>query len=130
MADFAEWGEAVSRALGWGANTFVPTYDENRKQASEVMLEGSPLAEILLPLAQSEPSLSIPVSELHARLTHVAGKAIANSAGWPKTPIAFSRELRRLMPQLGLHGIRVAFERRTEGRYVTLGSEPRLVSQQ
>jgi hypothetical protein len=123
MADFAEWGEAVSRGLGWGANTFVPMYDENRKQASEAMLEGSPLAEILLRFAQSEPNLTTPVSELHARLTHSAGKAIANSAAWPKTPILFSQELRRLVPQLGVHGICVAFERRTEGRYVTLSWE-------
>ena len=123
MADFAEWGEAVCRGLGWGSNTFVSTYDKNRKEASEAMLDGSPVAEIVLQLARSEPNLTTPVSELHAKLTHLAGKAIATSAGWPKTPILFSQELRRLVPQLRVHGLCATFDRRTEGRYVTLSWE-------
>ena len=43
------------------------------------------MADILLQATGSEPSLATPVSELHARLTHIAGKRIAASAGWPKT---------------------------------------------
>jgi putative DNA primase/helicase len=120
MADYAVWGEAVARGLGWGTERFVTTYDDNRKQAAEVMLEDSPVADALLQLARSEPGLSSSPAELHARLTRCAGKQIANSAGWPKTPVMLSQELHRLAPQLRLNGLCIAFERRGEGRFITL----------
>ena len=35
MADYAEWGEATGRGLGWGAGTFLSNYNDNRKEATE-----------------------------------------------------------------------------------------------
>ena len=46
MADYAEWGEATSRALGWGAGNFMSTYNDNRKEATEVLLDDSPVATV------------------------------------------------------------------------------------
>ena len=69
---------------GGGTETFARTYKENRREAAEVMLEDSPVADALLQLARSEPGLTTPASELHARLTRNAGKRIAASAGWPQ----------------------------------------------
>jgi hypothetical protein len=129
MADYAVWGEAVARGLGWGTETFARTYDDNRKEAAQVMLEDSPLAEALLQLARSEPGLTMPASELHAMLTRNAGKRIAASAGWPKTPSMFANELRRLAPQLQLQGMCIAFERRKDGRYISVNCELAPVSQ-
>ena len=62
MADYAVWGEAVARGLGWGTETFVRTYKENRREAAEVMLEDSPVADALLQLARSEPGLTTPAA--------------------------------------------------------------------
>ena len=31
MADFAEWGEAVGHALGWGSEAFLADYNDNRQ---------------------------------------------------------------------------------------------------
>ena len=31
MADYAEWGEATSRGLGWATDSFLSTYNDNRK---------------------------------------------------------------------------------------------------
>ena len=124
MADYAVWGEAVARGLGWGTETFARTYKENRREAAELMLDDSPVAAALLQLARSEPGLTTPASELHARLTRNAGKRMAASAGWPKTPSTFANELRRIAPQLRLQGLSITFERRKDGRYVTLGWEP------
>jgi hypothetical protein len=70
------------------------------------------------------------VSEVHARLTRNAGKRLAASPGWPKTPSMFANELRRLAPQLQLQGMCVAFERRKDGRYISVNCEPAPVSQQ
>ena len=124
MADYAVWGEAVARGLGWGAGTFLATYQENRKEAAGVMLEESPVADALLQLARSEPGLVTPVSELHAKLTRIADKRIVAAAGWPKTAILLAREVRRIALQLRLQGFCVTFERRKEGQYITLGWEP------
>jgi len=42
---------------------------------------------------------------------------------WPKTVAAFSRELRRIAPQLRVHGISITFERKSEERVITVRSE-------
>ena len=44
MADFARFGEAVGRGMGWPPETFLSAYFENRKEASESTLEDSPIA--------------------------------------------------------------------------------------
>jgi hypothetical protein len=88
------------------------------------MLEESPVADALLQLARSEPGLTTPTSELHARLARNAGKRTAASADWPKTPSMFAHELRRIAPQLRLQGLSIAFERRNDGHYISLGWEP------
>jgi hypothetical protein len=130
MADYAVWGEAVARGLGWGTETFARTYKENRREAAEVMLEDSPLAEALLQVARSEPGLVTPVSKLHARLTRNSGTRIAASAGWPKTAAMLARELRKIAPQLRLQGLSITFEPRYDGHYVGLTWEPAPASQQ
>jgi hypothetical protein len=68
--------------------------------------------------------LVTPVSELHAKLTRVAGKRLAAAAGWPKTAILLAREVHRIALQLRLQGLCVTFERRKDGQYITLGWEP------
>jgi hypothetical protein len=42
---------------------------------------------------------------------------------WPKTISKFGSELRRIAPQLRLHGISINFERRGGDRVVTLKME-------
>ena len=44
-------------------------------------------------------------------------------SNWPKSSSAFSAELRRIAPQLRVHGISIHFERRREGRVVSLSVE-------
>ena len=62
-------------------------------------------------------------TKLYAKLTAIVGKKIAASADWPKNTEKFGNELRRLAPQLRMHGVNVSFERRHEGRIITLKSE-------
>jgi hypothetical protein len=69
------------------------------------------------------------VSKL-GRLTRNAGKRIAASTGWPKAPIMFAHELRRIALQLHLQGLCIAFERRYSGQYIGVRWEPAAVGQQ
>ena len=50
MADFARFGEAVGRGLGWPADTFLSAYSDNRYERTETVLE-EPLATLLLKYA-------------------------------------------------------------------------------
>jgi hypothetical protein len=123
MADYARWGEAFARGVGWGEDTFLKAYNENRKDATESILDDSPLGMILMKVARSAPVATLPPAILYKRLTRVIGKDIAASARWPKTLRAFSNELRRLAPQLALHGCSVTFDRTHTGRTVTLKAD-------
>jgi hypothetical protein len=123
MADYAIWGEAVGRGLGWGPGTFLSTYMDNRKEAALTDLLDSPLANALLRIASLVPGFSETPIKLHSKLTALVGKKVAASANWPKTTEKFGSELRRLAPQLRLHGLNVSFERRNEGRMIILKSD-------
>ena len=51
MADFAKFGEAVGRALGNPAGTFLTSYDANRRDANESAVEDNPVAGAVRELA-------------------------------------------------------------------------------
>jgi hypothetical protein len=79
MADYAEWGEAVSRSLGWGAETFLSAYDDNRKGATDPLLERSPVATLLFALAKygGNWSWSATTQKLYEKVTITAeGKLV------------------------------------------------------
>jgi hypothetical protein len=118
MADFAVWGEATSRGLGWGADTFMATYDDNRKEATAFILEDSAVASVLLVLNRKRVNWTGTPLELYQFLSRVNFKP--PGARWPKTVHAFGNDLRKIAPQLRLHGLAVNFERRGGERIVKL----------
>jgi len=58
-------------------------------------------------------------SALYNELTAIGGR-FAESAHWPKSSTRFSIELRRMAPQLAIHGIIVNFSRSHQGRIVSV----------
>ena len=129
MADYARWGEAFARGAGWGDGMFLATYNVNRKEATEAILDESPLAKLLLKVVQLVPIWTDPPAKMYATLTNNLNNKIAASARWPKSIAAFSNELRRLAPQLGLHGCSVTFGRNHAGRTITINAESTSASQ-
>ena len=123
MADYAKWGEAVGRGLGWGHENFISTYTDNRLEATRTELEESPIGTILLTAARVMPRWSGSPAALLSRLNTLVNKKVAASARWPKTSHTLGNELRRIAPQLRLHGLLIRFERRHDGRIVILESE-------
>jgi hypothetical protein len=120
MADYARWGEAVGRGLGWASESFLSTYHANRKEATSLALEDSAVGSILLQIAPQTSTWAGTCTELHAGLAKLVGKKVAASARWPKTPIQFSNELRRLAPQLALHGLSIQFSRNSDQRLILI----------
>jgi hypothetical protein len=45
-------GRSSQAILGWGAETFLSAYDDNRKGATDPLLERSPVATLLFALAK------------------------------------------------------------------------------
>jgi hypothetical protein len=120
MADFALWGEAVGRGLGWQPGEFYKTYEENRSEASVTSLEGSPLGSMLLAVAKSILNWECSPEELLNALTEKVGRKVARSAAWPKSTRSLMSELRRLAPQLRIHGLSIRFGRNREGVVMTV----------
>jgi hypothetical protein len=127
MADFARFGEAVGRGLGWPPETFLRAYLENRQQATLSTLEESILANMLLKQVEHCFGLlewTMPASELLTRLTLKLDRRIASSPHWPKTPAMLGNELRRLAPTLAENGLFVIFKRTMKARLITLTTRP------
>jgi hypothetical protein len=122
MADYAEWGEAIGRALGWGPNRFLSAYDDNRKAATHPLLADSRVATLVFSLAKKGINWSGTIQQLYEGARTGAGRKL--EPGWPKTFSMFGTELRRIAPQLRLHGISITFEHKRTGTIVTLTVEP------
>jgi hypothetical protein len=129
MADFAKWGEAVGRGLGWAPGTFGATYEDNRMAATEVSLEGSIVARMVLELAYDRVEWEGTPTELFELMTDGVGRGVARSSAWPKSTRMFMNEVRRLAPQLRMLGVFVVSSRTRERRRVQVTREehPELV---
>ena len=123
MADFALWGEAVGRGLGWPHEAFLSAYTRNRREATTEAIEDSPVAAVLLSTMPSVEKWSGTCARLHASLATAIGKKTTASARWPKSTTLFASELARLAPQLRLRGINITFGRNSERRLVTITTD-------
>ena len=118
--DFAAFGEAVGRALGWPAGKLLAKYNANRREATTSQIEDSLVATALLKFAESARIWTGTASELLSLLAVASSRKVTASAGWPKSAGRFANELRRLAPQLRLHGLTITFKRERERRLITL----------
>jgi hypothetical protein len=132
MADFALFGEAVSRGMGHDADKFLEVYRDNRKFANESALEDNPVAGAIRELMARQDPWSGTASELLAALREIVSEKVGARDQWPKTARALSGVLRRLAPSLRMVGICVTFpQRKNKARTITVekgGNQPSLPS--
>jgi energy-coupling factor transporter ATP-binding protein EcfA2 len=127
MADFARFGAAVGRGLGWPDKSFLSAYQENRREATDSVLEDSILGSVILWLHGRQGgnvNWARSPTQLLEELTDRLERKVAAAPGWPKTPKALGTELRRIAPQLREHGIFVRFGKIHQSRmiYVNAGT--------
>jgi hypothetical protein len=79
------------------------------------------VATVLIALARTGISWSGKPQQLYEAIVKVTGHTFGPR--WPKTISKFGSELRRIAPQLRLHGISINFDRRGGDRVVTLKME-------
>jgi hypothetical protein len=120
MADLDRWGEAVLRALHAPPGTFVNAYRANRRSACADALEESPVAAALVAYLAREPAVEVTPTELLRILTVFRPAHASAATGWPMSPWALSKILRRLAAPLRETGISVAFRQAHRGRVVRI----------
>jgi hypothetical protein len=107
MADFALWGEAIARAMGYKDMEFIDAYYNNIKlQASEI-IEAHPVAEAIARLMRDEEEWEGTATELLDRLVVIAINSKINTEGklWPKAPNILSRRVNEVKTIFGQVGI-------------------------
>lgn len=106
MADFCEWAEAISRALGYPENSFIQNYFENINLQNDEALESHVVGPCVMELIKSQDFEGTP-SALLDELLQIAEKLKINtkSKGWPKAPHVLTRRLKEIETNLKNKGI-------------------------
>jgi hypothetical protein len=112
MADFAEYGEIISRCMGYPQNEFYNSYINNIKSQSEQVIDTDSVASVLVhfmfvkyeDMARWEGTMT----SLYSELELVAEEIKISTTGkfWPKTPSRLARrinEIKQNLREMGLH---------------------------
>ena len=127
MADFARFGEALGRGMGWDPETFLGAYLENRMHAADSTLDDSVFGTFLLERLSywdPEDTLTKSPAEWLAKFNRYDDHKATKSARWPKTPAMLGNELRRLAPTLRERGVLISFSRTMKSRTITIALDP------
>jgi hypothetical protein len=123
LADFARWGEAIARALGYPEGAFLSAYLRNIEGQNRQVLEGSTVATAVLALMDGRDEWHSTMGELLGELQVLAERLRIDihSRAWPKAPNALGRELRAVRTTLRDAGVEVTIGKHTKkGTLVTL----------
>jgi hypothetical protein len=131
MADFALWGEAISRAMGYEPTKFIKYYYENLGKQNVEAVENHPLGHVLIRYITDNGVISGSPSEV---LDALVSYAIYNrmehdvkNKYWPKAANSLTRRLREISSSLldGI-GINVRITRMADSNmtYLKIGKIP------
>jgi putative DNA primase/helicase len=105
MADFAEWIEAASPALGWLDGTFPEVYSDNQATAVRNVIEDSPLAHAIREIAEEKGEWEGSASELLPLVEGRVSDSTRKHRSFPSTPATLGAALARLAPPLRTVGV-------------------------
>ena len=118
MAGFAEWGEAIARALGYKPLEFLNTYFDNIGEQNIEIIEANPFAEAISKFIDYDKQswITSPIPFINS-LREYADSNNIDSSKFPKNATALSRRLNKIKSNLreGL-GIEIIIDRITSGK--------------
>ena len=123
LADFERWATAAEPALGLKPGTFLRAYRKNQNSANDLALEACPITDPIIALAETQGDWLGKAKQLFDYLFDGIGeeeKRKRKEQGWPKTTTALSATLRRIAPNLRMHGVAVTFD-------INQGKQKRLI---
>ncbi|CAN5860920.1 hypothetical protein BH23THE1_BH23THE1_28320 [soil metagenome] len=123
MADFAEWGEAISQALGYPPMSFLESYRENRNELNIVAVNENSVGYLILRYVQDFERLHGPMNKIQLDLQELY-KTLIDFAGnndisitdhqFPKNAASFVKKLKTIIPNLkAAYGIIIEIGRNT-----------------
>lgn len=130
MADFAAWGCAIEKVLGYPEGQFLADYAANREEGNALALEASPIAGVIRDYLLQEDKFSGTAKELLQSLTrfieaneHGKQKGVLRHPDWPKAPSMLSALIARIEPNLATEGIAVSRSRNGNNKIIKLTKE-------
>lgn len=106
MADFSVWGEAISRAMGYPAMSFVDAYNENIEAQNKEAIAGHILGSIILKIVDDGGFDGTPLALYHRVLIEAETFKIDSRAkDFPKSANSFTRKLNDIADNLREEGI-------------------------
>jgi putative DNA primase/helicase len=112
MADFALWGTACELEPG----AFMTAYDENREDATALIVEHDAVAQAVLGLARDRTRWTGTATELLDVLVEFSSDTTRRTKDWPQTPRGLSGRLRRIATVLRKSEVRVEFDQRNSDK--------------
>ena len=118
MADWARWGEAISRAMGNKPNEFVTAYDRNIQDSTSTAVAENLLGDLILNLADESATDSVfdgTATELFKKLLNLAKDRQIDTKynkDWPQAPQSLTRKLGNLVSPLEDSGIKLVLNGR------------------
>jgi hypothetical protein len=131
MADFARWGCAVARHLGFGQDEFLGALGANITAQNETAVENSPVALAVIQLVQDVACWEDTPARTLIRLNQIAVdlQIDTRSRAWPKAPGHLTRRLNEVKPNLQRLGISVLYRRTGNHRLITIAGDVTTVTE-
>ena len=125
MADFAEWGEIISRCSGNEDDFFINAYNDNRLDQNDEVFEASPVAESILLFMNDKHKGFVwegAPTRLYKELTDIIDQTkpeLKRSSLWPKASNRLTSKINEIIPNLKEKGIDIVTgERDKEGNRI------------
>ena len=109
MADYAVWGCAIAKALGYTQEEFLTVYYENMEEANSEMIENHPIANAIYEFMKGKVEWKGKASELLEGLDDLAIDLHIDTKQkiWPKSPSSLSMRLNEINSNLLDVGIKI-----------------------
>ena len=124
MADFAVWGEAISRALGYQRDEFLGAYREKIGEQVADVLEQNPIGIAILAFMENREIWEGPPSELLEALEDLQfveeHKIDVKAEKWPGSSSWITRRIKEIETNLEHEGIKFSSRYERRRRIITL----------
>ncbi|MBT9169380.1 MAG: hypothetical protein DDT19_02739 [Syntrophomonadaceae bacterium] len=121
MADFAQWGYAITEAMGGSGNEFMEAYYKNIAGAVEEAIKGDVVGAAIIEFMRDRIAWEGTATEL---LRELEGLSSVNTKEkiWPKRPETLGRRINRIRTALTDYGINTEIGRTGEKRLIILSN--------
>lgn len=126
MAEFAEYGEVISRCIGYDEYEFIDAYFENIDIQNEEVIESSIIARVIIEFMENRQVWKGTSSELYSVLmTIVEDKTegvYVRNRDWPKAANSLSRKINEIESTLKEKGIEIShsYDNKRKSRIIIL----------